>query len=223
MKTLTDWFDRIFVINCKHRPDRLDRVRKHISETGIADMNEVIICPAIIGDWVSAPAGWGAGYGAWGCLRSHSRIAEDVMHERDEHGNMKLQNYLVLEDDVFFLPDAMQRLNEFMNAVPNDWDQIYLGGQHQRKPVQLNDNVSVGISVNRTHAYAVNQKCFQKFYRHINFAPDYVGTNKHIDHQLELAHQRRDWDVYCPPKWICGQEAGSSNISGRINERQTFN
>lgn len=222
MKNLTDWFDRVFIINCAHRPDRRERVLKHLAETGMANMDEVVVHPAVIGDWVTAPAGWGAGRGAWGCLMSHCRVAENVMHERDDQGNMLLQNYLVLEDDVFFLPDALPRLNEFMNAVPADWDQIYLGGQHQRKPVRLNENVAVGISVNRTHAYALNQRCFQQFYRHINFHPDYIGTKKHIDHQLELAHQRRDWDVYCPPKWICGQEAGSSNISGRVNERKTF-
>lgn len=222
MRNLTDWFDKVFVINCAHRPDRLDRVKRHLDESGMADVSKVVFYPAVIGDWTTSPAGWGAGRGAWGCLRSHARIAEDVMHERDENGAMTLRNYLVLEDDVYFLPDAIGSLNQFMESVPVDWDQIYLGGQHQRKPVQVKEHVMVGLSVNRTHAYALNQKCFQPFYRHINFAPDYIGTVKHIDHQLELAHQRRDWDVYCPLKWICGQEAGSSNISGRINDRKTF-
>jgi hypothetical protein len=52
--------------------------------------------------------------------------------------------------------------------------------------------------------------------------PDYVGTNKHIDHQLELAHQRADWPVYCPAKWICGQRASTSNVSGKKLEAMTW-
>jgi len=52
--------------------------------------------------------------------------------------------------------------------------------------------------------------------------PDYVGTNKHIDHQLELAHQRADWPVYCPAKWICGQRAGTSNVSGKTLAAMTW-
>lgn len=222
MKNLTDHFDRVFIINCKHRPDRLERVTTHLKETGMVDIDKVTIVSAIIGDWTTCPVGWGAGRGAWGCLASHRRICEDVMHERDAKGEMTIRNYLVLEDDVFFLPDALENLNKFMDAVPADWDQIYLGGQHQRKPVKMNDDLMVGISVNRTHAYALNQSCFQKFYRHICYAPDYIGTKKHIDHQLELAHQRRDWEVYCPPQWICGQEAGSSNVSGKINEQYVW-
>ena len=222
MKNLTDWFSRVFIINCKHRPDRLGRVKAHLDESGMADVSKVVVVSAIIGDWTTHPVGWGAGRGAWGCLRSHMRICEDAMHERDDNRKMTLQNYLVLEDDVFFLPDAKEKLNSFMEALPDDWDQIYLGGQHQRKPVSLGNGLLVGLSVNRTHAYALNQKCFQPFYRHICYAPDYIGSKKHIDHQLELAHQRRDWDVYCPPEWICGQEAGSSNVSGNVNERKIW-
>lgn len=222
MKNLTDWFDRVFVINCKHRPDRLERVKNHLADSGMADVSKVTFTPAIIGDWTTCPAGWMAGRGAWGCLRSHERIAEDVMHERDENGVMTVKNYLVLEDDVYFLENALEDLNIFMNLLPGDWDQLYLGGQHRRKPVPLGNGLLIGISVNRTHAYALNQRCFQVFYRHITFAPDYTGKPIHIDHQLEVAHNRRDWDVYCPPKWICGQEAGSSNVSGKINERNIW-
>lgn len=222
MKNLTDWFDRVFIINCAHRPDRLERVKTHLSITGMVDLDKVIIHPAVIGDWVTCPADWGAGRGAWGCRQSHARIVEDVLHMRDSESNLTVKNYLVLEDDVFFLDGALESLDTFMGAVPKDWDQIYLGGQHQRKPVPLGNGVSVGLSVNRTHAYALSSSVYQAFYRHIMFSGDYAGTVKHIDHQLELAHQRRDWDVYCPDKWICGQEAGSSNISGKTNGRQVW-
>ena len=56
---------------------------------------------------------------------------------------------------------------------------------------------------------------------HISYMQDY-HSNKHIDHQLELAHQRKDWPVYCPVKWICGQRAGTSNISGKDNPDQIW-
>ena len=36
MKNLTDWFDRVYVINCAHRPDRLEETKKHLEETGMA-------------------------------------------------------------------------------------------------------------------------------------------------------------------------------------------
>lgn len=218
MKNLTDWFDRVYVINCAHRPDRLEETKKHLAETGMADNNKVIYYPAIIGDWTTCPADWKSGYGAWGCLRSHQRIMEDVLHTRDADYELALDNVLVMEDDIIFKDNALENLNKFMGEVPEDWGQIYLGGQHRRKKRILSDTVVRAASVNRTHAYAVREEYFTKFYRHISYATDYRGTNKHVDHQLELAHRRRDWPVYCPREWVVGQRAGSSNISGKTNE-----
>lgn len=221
MKNLTDWFDRVYVINCAHRPDRLEETKKHLEETGMANSDWVYYYPAIIGDWTTCPADWGSGWGAWGCLRSHQRILEDVLHTRDDRHAMTLDNVLILEDDVIFKEDSLEKLNEFMEAVPDDWGQIYLGGQHRRTPVDTeNNNVVIGGSVNRTHAHAINGPSITSVYRHISYATDYRGSSKHIDHQLEVAHRRKDWPVYCPKEWIAGQRAGSSNISGKTNDTQ---
>lgn len=219
MKNLTDWFDRVYVINCAHRPDRLKETKRHLEETKMANNDKVIYYPAIIGDWTTCPADWGSGRGAWGCLRSHQRILEDVIHDRDERGRMNCNNVLIMEDDVIFKDNPLERLNNFMEAVPEDWGQIYLGGQHRRPTKGTEDpNVIIGGSINRTHAYAVNQPTLTALYRHISYATDYRDSTKHIDHQLELAHQRGDWPVYCPKEWMVGQRAGSSNISGKTNE-----
>ena len=80
MKNLTDWFDRVYVINCNHRDDRLQLVKEHFEKTGIANKDLVYFYPAVYGQWVTTPADWTSGAGAWGCLRSHQRILEDVMH-----------------------------------------------------------------------------------------------------------------------------------------------
>lgn len=219
MKNLTDWFDRVYVINCAHRPDRLEETKKHLEETRMADNDKVHYYPAIIGDWTTCPADWGSGRGAWGCLRSHQRILEDVIHARDDRHMMALDNVLILEDDVIFKDDSLEKLNEFMEVVPDDWGQIYLGGQHRRHPKETDiPNVIIGNSINRTHAHAINGPSITSVYRHISYASDYRGSSKHIDHQLELAHRRADWPVYCPKEWVAGQRAGSSNISGKTNE-----
>ncbi|MCE5310452.1 MAG: hypothetical protein LLG20_22675 [Acidobacteriales bacterium] len=223
LKTLTDWFDRVFVINCVHRPDRKAQVLAHLKASGMADVSNVVVYPAIIGDYTGHPAGWGGGNGAWGCLQSHRRLLEDLMHTRDERGDICWDSALILEDDVFFVDGALQALNDFMPHVPVDWGQIYLGGQHRCNTEKTaHPAVLRGRSINRTHAYAVSRSAIHKIYHHISYMPDYVGTHKHIDHQLELAHQRKDWPVYCPVKWIAGQEAGPSNISGKTNGRQLW-
>lgn len=223
MKNLTDWFDRVYVINCQHRPDRLEKIKKELEKSKMADLEKVIFYKAIIGDYTTVPADW-QGKGGWGCLRSHQRILEDVMHERNENGDIIPKSTLILEDDVFFAKNALSNLNEFMERVPNDWGQIYLGGQHRVKRLETKDEkVFIGLSVNRTHAHAINSSTIQEVYRHISYYSDYRKTKKfHVDHQLEIAHRRLDWRVYCPDKWICGQDAGSSNISGKTNKRKIW-
>lgn len=223
LRNLTDWFDRVYIINCAHRPDRLATLMEHIQLTGMADVEKLHVFSAIIGDYTGHPAGWGGGNGAWGCLQSHRRLLEDVMHTRDERGDMALESVLILEDDCFFVDGALEKLNDFMPNVPSDWGQIYLGGQHRRRPESTGfSGVRIGTSVNRTHAHAVSRTHIRRIYHHISYMMDYNGTNKHVDHQLELAHNRKDWPVYCPDQWIAGQEAGTSNISGKTNPRQLW-
>ena len=141
---------------------------------------------------------------------------EDLMHKRDERESLTWDRALILEDDVFFLDNALENLKTFMESIPNVWGQLYLGGQHRKTPTKTEwNNVMLGNSVNRTHAYAINRASVQKVYNHVSYMMDYVDNNFHIDHQLERAHQRKDWAVYCPVKWICGQRGGNSNVSGK--------
>ncbi len=76
-------------------------------------------------------------------------------------------------------------------------------------------------SVNRTHAYAVSRHSIHAVYHHVSYMADY-HSHKHIDHQLELAHRRGDWNVYSPAKWICGQRASTSNVSGQTTKDTTW-
>lgn len=215
-KKLTDWFDKVFVINCQHRPDRLKEFVDEIISKEIADLDKITIFQAVIGDFTTHPAGWGGGKGAWGCLQSHRRILEDLMHMRDDRLNLKWKSALILEDDVFFLDNALVNLEVAMNSLPDVWGQLYLGGQHMLAPIKINSEGLVAArSINRTHAYAIHADHVQAIYRHISYMMDYNGNNYHIDHQLERAHRRGDWPVYALSSWICGQRANTSNVSGR--------
>lgn len=221
-KKLTDWFDQVYLINLKSRPDRLLATLGHLESQELADITKVIVAPAVQGTWTSIPACWDGPVGAWGCMRSHQNVLEAILHSRDERDDIIPDTALILEDDVFFLDNALEDLAAFMEAVPADWGQLYLGGQH-RRPLTKTDSplVMTGGSVNRTHAYAVSRPYVQKIYQHISHIPDYKNR-RHIDHQLELAHRRGDWPIYHPAKWICGQRAGRSDISNADNPAFTW-
>lgn len=223
-RKLTDWFQSVSIINCEHRPDRLAQIREHLVKDGLVDWDKVTVVRAVIGDHTGHPAGWKAGNGAWGCMRSHQLALEALLHKRDVRGEIDWDAALILEDDVFFVDDALERMANIIPNLPPDWGQFYLGGQNRRTP-QPTDRPGIlrGLSVHRTHAYAVSRIHVQRIYHHISYLPDYLhGQSVHVDHQYERAHRRGDWPVYCPDAWLCGQEEGASNVSGRKNTRMLW-
>ena len=206
---------RVYIINLPYKPERRERLSAHLAELDLFPAERIKWVRALSGDWSPPPAWWETGNGAWGCLMSHLHVVHDAIMDG-------LEDYLVLEDDVVFHPRAKQMLAQFFAEVPDDWDQIYLGGQHLLAPetVARRPFVLRGVNINRTHAFLLRRKAFAAFQQHILHAPDYIGRpGVHIDHQLGKAHELRLWKVYTPAWWLCGQEAGSSNISGRTTSR----
>jgi GR25 family glycosyltransferase involved in LPS biosynthesis len=69
----------IFIINLPYKPDRRERMTRHLQETGlIQEARDIHWVRAISGAWCRPPVWWRSGSGAWGCLMSHLRIVQDV-------------------------------------------------------------------------------------------------------------------------------------------------
>ena len=155
--------------------------------------------------------------GVWGCLRSHHRVWESALND-------DVQGLLVFEDDAVFCKQFNVRLLDFLGAVPDDWDQVYLGGQHLGVdglwPQPVNAQVLRGRYVNRTHAYMIRRPMLDELYRH--FQEPWASENSqmfHLDHQLCQLHRkfnkierRYEWDIYCPRQWLVGQAEDVSDV-----------
>ena len=108
---LEEAFERVVVINLPFKADRRRRLEDDLYRSQIADPNKLRWERAICGDWTPPPGWWGAGNGAWGCLMSHVRIAQDAIHDG-------VASYCVLEDDVVFHPRSADMLEGFMRELP---------------------------------------------------------------------------------------------------------
>lgn len=201
-------FAKSFVINLPFKTDRLQKFLASVP----ACFGEIQVWPAVHGDHVRPPEWWKAGNGAWGCYRSHLQILE-YCYQKD------FESYVVLEDDAIFKTTACELIERFMGKVPSDWQQIYFGGQllHEtaHPPRQVNDVVYAPYNVNRTHCFAVHRRGYARLYQHLNTTP--FAENEHIDHHSGRLHESGAFKVYCPGKWIVGQDGGPSNISGNHN------
>lgn len=233
MIKLTDYFERVLVINLDCCPERWEKFEEIATSAGITGYQRF---RAVHGDSCPHPSYWRAGNGAWGCLKSHVRILEDALMD-------KIENYLVFEDDVVFSSDFADRLPKLMKTLEDaPWDQLYLGGQHLYREsgwsCPYREGCVRAINVNRTHAFAVNKPFMAKLYQHIQHAPDYIESHKswtstdklgvvhnhesffHVDHQMGSLHERRMHHIIAADPWLCGQGANSSNINGQLQDEQ---
>ena len=207
--------EKSFVINLKIRPDRLESFMESYPENQHIPQPDV--WDAIHGDTCVAPDNWNAGNGAWGCYKTHVNILEHCM-------NNGIGSYVVFEDDAVFPDNFCSQLDKFSNSLPEDWDQIYLGGQliHEgsHPPIKVNDEVYRPFNVNRTHCFGVSRKGMLPIYRHISNLP--FHAHEHIDHHLGRLHETYNINVYAPSRWMVGQGGSSSNVSGKTDPIRFF-
>lgn len=202
-------FDRTIVINLDSREDRW---REFCRQSDAVDWEAIAdICPqpervsAVDGLRDRTKPGWFKyGHGTWGCLQSHIRAMQSAL--RDGVGSL-----LIFEDDAVFCEDFAGRLREFSEAVPSDWDQVYLGGQHlqqvRQPPVTISRGIVKCFNVNRTHAHAIRGPAMSD-----NLKSLLTGRRSSpVDHQLGKFHQHQN--VYAPDPWLVAQAAGQSDIT----------
>lgn len=120
MTFLQDYFEKVFVINCAHRPDR----RKHISD--------LLGFHGIRFEFFDAHTGVvvdGKVNGNAGCTASHRALLELCAHHR-------WRSMFVFEDDADIIyRDFHERFDRFIQEVPADWGMIYLGGGYGEAPI----------------------------------------------------------------------------------------
>lgn len=206
-----NYFSKVFVISLDHRTDRRETLQKTFSELGLVDPERVEWVRAVDGRLCPPPEYFLAGGGAWGCYQTHLRIVQEAAMDG-------LESYLVIEDDAIFSPHTGFLLSRFMEQLPGDWQQIFLGGQHHVAPedVPYRPMVLRAKNVTRTHAFALRNTGFNVFQRHISNAADYLAHGEwHVDHQIGSAHEQEIWKAYGPAWWIAGQGAGESNIANQ--------
>tara|TARA_R110000803_G_C11989495_1_gene321983 strand:- start:38800 stop:41313 length:2514 start_codon:yes stop_codon:yes gene_type:complete len=213
-KSIADTFDRVSVINLRRRPERWQRFQENLNaiEWPFDATPEQVF--AADGHKVAVPPWWHDGRGAWGCFLSH-------VHELERAMSDGVTSLLLLEDDVLFESDFTERVTQFIREVPEDWDGLYIGGQHLhqniQKPTPVNEEVVRCFNVNRTHAFALRGDYIRDAYLELTdimktFHAVVIKEKAHIDHRLGRLHEEQRHKIYAPTKWIAGQCAGPSDV-----------
>lgn len=144
-------FDNIYCINLDRRPDRWSEVSEETSKHNLI----VERVSAIDGNPNNIQTNNGVSDGDVGCTLTHCKILQDAIDKN-------YTKILVLEDDVVFSDDLNNLFDEYLGMVPDDWDMIYLGGNHINEPIYINEHVYRVTHTYTTHAYAIKRKVFSE-------------------------------------------------------------
>ncbi len=196
-------FERVVVINLA--AERWERfVARLPSDWPFA---EPVRFEAIDGLTVPMRTHWRKSAKHWGCFLSHMAIMEQAVADG-------IDSVLVLEDDAVFCEGFAEHAAAFAGGVPNDWEQIYLGGQHvnttRHRNVIVNDRVITIGNVNRTHAHAMRHE-------YMKMAREYMMGNAYnltVDYQFGRLHASHK--VYAPWRWLVGQIPDGTDDADRV-------
>lgn len=214
---LSNIFGEVYVINMPRRADRWEQFNQLLPDDW--PFKKPTRYEALDGGLVTPPAWWHGGSGAWGCYRTHLRILEDSL-------NRNVSSVLILEDDAVCVEDFREKAELFWQHLPDDWEMVYLGGQHIQEnlglPRRLNEWVYQPFNINRCHCYGFRgRRMMERAYRHLNDFGNWK-VDHHIDHYLGELHKVIETGLYVPREWLLGQASGVSDICGAELESRLF-
>ena len=110
-------------------------------------------------------------------------------------------------------PSFAADVERFLVEVPDNWDQLMLGGQHINSiPQRVSKHVVKCVNCQRTHAYAVRGEYMRQLYQ------KWISCAGHCDHIM--GPMQAHFNVYAPEPFLIGQDASKSDISGSLNPRK---
>ncbi|MBR6435594.1 MAG: hypothetical protein IKS45_03730 [Thermoguttaceae bacterium] len=185
-------------------PDRLDRFQRTIANYP-ACLPEPERYVGITADDVNPPEWWRGGK-VYASNRQNFIDLFDLASKADDL-------IYIFEDDVCFCDGFADKLNAFLGEVPDDWDVLYLGGEHFVKqyynPVQVSPNVLRAYSMIRTHAMIARPETAGKIRDWLADGPWgvlHIADNRMAQFMMEPQNK-----VYCPIKFICGQRGAEKS------------
>ena len=201
---VNNYFDAVFLINLKRRPDRLVKSINEFYRHQI----EAEFIEAIDGEELNLPEiisldGLKASKGDIGCALSHAKVCR-IAKERG------LKNYLVFEDDIELAENFNERFEEYIEQLPSDWDMIYLGGSHNGEIVPVTDNIVRGTKIFTTHAIGIRETMYDAL----------IGVWEKKNEKVDVAVSKLQgkFKCYAFNPFIAGQRPSHSDILNKFTD-----
>jgi GR25 family glycosyltransferase involved in LPS biosynthesis len=216
---ISEYVDKIFLINLEHRKDRLKESIHELDRVGI--VNDMTIFPAVEHS-----------LGIIGCTLSHYEL---VKHAK----NKGYKNILIFEDDIEFHDDVSIFKNTIQSAFDTikekklDPHMLYLGGNATHTHPghdntipyheQVSDHLYQLGGCKTTHAYIIFESMYDTIietYDKIKWTPEEFRGDKRMNidfwYLSRIHHSRSEYNVYGVYPALAGQRESHSDIMERV-------
>lgn len=160
---LFDKFDKVYCINLDRRPDRLENFNKEVEKYNLGEFERF---SAYDGKQLNLTNEYNLKSGEIGIIKSNLDIIKDA----------KKNNYktiLIIEDDCVFY-DEIINFEDYFNQLPNDWDMLYMGGNH---------NTHMGVNPPQK----INEKIVKL---HSTYSAHFIGIKSSVFDHIEVLLER---------------------------------
>lgn len=153
---LFERFDNVFCINLDRRTDRLESFTRQVNKYDLGSFTRV---SAIDGRDISKNQP--SNKINPGCLGLIVTVEQIILSSITKNYN----SILIVEDDCVFT-DEVRNIDKYFDKLPNDWDLLYFGGNHnlhmgQAQPKIINDKVWKLHNTYTTHFVGIKSQMFQ--------------------------------------------------------------
>ena len=202
---LFERFDKSYCINLDKRPDRLENFNNQVIKYNLGNYIRV---SAFDGDSLGYDTKItnGISNGNFGLLKTNINIIDDAISN-------KLNSILIMEDDCYFTEEIVN-IDTYFNYLPNDWDMLYMGGNHIIEPTYINKKICKIRLTYTTHFVGIKSTVFQEILKILE------PKNHPIDLLYTLIQQ--SYNVYTFTPAIAKQMVGFSNIENKIVNYNPF-
>jgi GR25 family glycosyltransferase involved in LPS biosynthesis len=201
---MNNFFDRIFCVNLDSRPDRWKSAVEEFEKHSL----QVERIPGIDGSKMNLDFPPEIKEGAVGCALSQFFAIKYAKQ-------LGLNNFFLLEDDIQFEDNINNIFDEYVKEVPEDWDMLYLGGQHYHgmNLQQISEHVYKCEYTLAAHSVAFKSTVFDRFINNL------IDITKPCDVHYAESHKEINAYVFIPH--LTWQRNSYSDIE-KVNVDYTF-
>ena len=203
---LNNLSNSIYVINLKERLDRKEHITTQLKKI---DCENYILFEGVNGKSVENPTRMPSGM--FGLIKTYLNMYNDWKKNPQE-------NILIIEDDCVFVDGFNKKLEEYISNVPNDWDMLYFGANHNyhmgEKTITINEKCIKLNNSYSAHCVLIKPHVFEELIFGIQTFT--------IENDVMMANLQKKYNAYSSSEALTTQLVSYSNVSNRKSQNRRF-